>query len=214
MRKGYFHLVLVILFAALGPSVSAQNDRPTFYPHHTRPEPIAPLPPEPDYPVPYGPDSNYSVPGAQEFLTPNLLSGDPIALLPIAIRFANRYGILQCVSIIAIVFFFQYLRTAQKNTAAREEFFRRQLDYSDERTTGELGKLSAKLSGIDQDFRTLQDQLDRHAELIRANGELSREIVATMTAHNFAVEKGIGELSQKIDLVSSSLQKKRSTRKS
>jgi len=129
------------------------------------------------------------------------LAVDPISMLPHAIYLANRYGILQCITILIAMYFFQYVKTAQRNSHAREEFYRQQLNYSDKRTTEELTRLSSKLNLMEQDFRALQDKFDRHGELIRANGQLCREIVSTMTAHNFAVEQGIEELGAKLDLL-------------
>jgi hypothetical protein len=144
----------------------------------------------------YSPYSS-EYPGAG--LTPLLMTGDPITMIPHAIDLANKYGIVQCIAVLLVMFIFQYVRNSQKNASQREAFFHQQLNYSDQRTTEELSRLSTKLGLMEQDLRSLQDRFDRHAELIRTNGQLCREIVSTMTAHNLAVEQGLTELGAKID---------------
>ena len=138
-------------------------------------------------------------PNTQNTISTLLTSGDPITLIPHVLELANKYGILQYLVVLTVVFVFQYVRNTQKSALHREEFFHRQLEYSERRTTEDLSRLSVKLGELYQDFRSLQEKFERHSELIRANGELSREIVATMSTHNLAVEKGIGELSTKLD---------------
>ncbi len=140
--------------------------------------------------------------------SPLMLTGDPITMIPHAIDLANRYGIVQCVAVLLVVFIFQYVRSTQKSASRREGVFHNQLDYSDRRTTEELTRLSSKLGMMEQDFRALQDRFDRHAELIRTNGGLCREIVSTMTAHNVAVEQGIGELGAKLDALTGTIRRK------
>ena len=151
------------------------------------------------YPQSGWPEQGGSFPNAQDAFSTLLSTGDPVTLIPHAFQLANKYGILQCLVVLTAIFLFQYVRNAQKSAMGREEFFRQQLEYSDRRTSEDLSRLSLKLGELDQDMRSLQEKFDRHSELIRANGELSREIVTTMAAHNLAVEKGIGELSAKID---------------
>jgi hypothetical protein len=157
----------------------------------------------------YGYDPRILHPEPQGYgLSPMLLTGDPVTLLPYALNFANQYGIVPCIAVLLAIFIFQYIRSSQKNAQQREEFLHRQLDYSDKRTTEELTRLSSKLGMMEQDLRALQDRFDRHAELIRANGQLCREIVATMTAHNLAVEQGISELGVKLTMLTQTLRKK------
>ena len=143
-------------------------------------------------------------PGLSSFV----MTGDPISLVPHAIDLANRYGIVQCVAVLLVIFIFQYVRNTQKSAAQREEFFHNQLNYSDKRTTEELTRLSSKLGHMEQDLRALQDRFDKHAELIRTNGQLCREIVSTMTAHNLAVEQGIAELGMKFETLTAVLKRK------
>jgi len=181
----------VLLFFGLG-DVFAQGTGPTFIPNRAGYEQNAGT-----FPGPMSSQPNW--PDAQDAVSTLLTSGDPVTLIPHALQLANKYGILQCVFVLTVVFVFHYVRNAQKSALQREEFFRQQLEHSDRRTTEDLSRLSTKLAELDQDFRSLQEKFDRHSELIRANGELSREIVKTMAAHNQAVEKGIGELSFKLD---------------
>jgi hypothetical protein len=188
----------------------AQESGPTFIPHPYRHDQgtgaVPSYPPgypggydSGPYPQPYRPEPETTLPNTQDALSTLLLTGDPVTLIPHALHLANKYGILQCLVVLTAVFMFQYVRNAQKGALHREEFFQQQLESSDRRTTEDLSRLSVKLSDLDQDLRSLQEKFDRHSELIRTNGELSREIVATMAAHNRAVEKGIGELSVKLD---------------
>lgn len=204
-------LLLLGCLTLLTGVVAAQHDGPTFVPKRYQPDPGSrtnrngPNDGTTSYMPSYAPhDGNRSdaatgCPGPHDAVSTLLQTGDPITLIPHAVHLANRYGILQCLVVLTVVFVFQYVRNAQKSALQREEFFRQQLEYSDRRTTEELTRLSMKLGELDQDVRSVQDKFDRHGELIRANGELSREIVATMSAHNLAVEKGIGELSMKFD---------------
>jgi len=190
----------------------AQGNGPTFIPNKAGHEQEAGIVPshQAGYPGGYDsglrpyPQSGWPEPGgmfphAQDAFSTLLSSGDPVTLIPHAFHLASKYGILQCLVVLTAVFVFQYVRNAQKSALGREEFFRQQLEYSDRRTSEDLSRLSLKLGELDQDMRSLQEKFDRHSELIRANGELSREIVTTMAAHNLAVEKGIGELSAKLD---------------
>jgi len=229
-------LVLCWFLGGMGVAL-AQTGGPTFYPKRNQaatmereyppvPEPTVPagrsiLGGESGYGGKYGPpdypqypyDQTPSFPSNDSHgLSPLLLSGDPVAVLPHAIDLANKYGIVQCLAVLLVVFIFQYVRNSQKSANQREEFLHQQLNYSEKRTTEELTRLSSKLGMMEQDLRALQDRFDRHAELIRANGQLCREIVSTMTAHNLAVEQGITELGAKLDTLTSAFRKMRKTK--
>ena len=213
MSRFLQRIALVVGMLLVTSAVFAQGG-PTFYPKpapipqslSTGREILGGLPPEsaPDNYL-YGYEPSVG-------LSPMLLTGDPISLLPHAIGLADRYGIVQCVAVLLALFLFQYVRNTQKNAQQREEFLHRQLDYSDKRTTEELTRLSSKLGMMEQDLRALQDRFDRHAELIRANGQLCREIVSTMTAHNLAVEQGIAELGVKLETQTMTIRKKFKTK--
>lgn len=226
MKQWIVTLLLLVSCAVFLPGPgSAQEDRPTFYPNRTRQETPGTRPvQEQDVPagrdilgaetgVPYGygytpypPQDPYQ--DHRPGLAPLMLTGDPISMVPHAIDLANKYGIVQSLAVLLTLFIFQYVRNAQKSATQREEFFHQQLNYSDKRTTEELTRLSSKLGHMEQDLRALQDRFDKHAELIRTNGQLCREIVSTMTAHNLAVEQGIAELGMKIDSLTAILKRK------
>lgn len=216
---------IVVLLLLLVPTTIrvaiAQEERPTFYPSRTQRETPGPRPVtgqevptgrdilgvNQGYPHEYG--YRYEpYPEQRPGLSPLMLTGDPISLIPHAIDLANRYGIVQCVAVLLVLFIFQYVRNTQKSASQREEFFHNQLNYSDQRATEELTRLSSKLALMEQDLRALQDRFDRHAELIRTNGQLCREIVSTMSAHNMAVEQGIAELVAKLDALDRKVKRK------
>ena len=216
-------VVLLILFVpATMEGVSAQ-ERPTFYPNRSVQDALRTRPVQ-EQDVQAGRDILAAGPGISHEqgyryepyqedysglgFSPMALTGDPITMIPHAIDLANRYGIVQCVAVLLVMFIFQYVRNTQKNASQREEFFRNQLNYSDQRTTEELTRLSSKLGMMEQDFRALQDRFDRHAELIRTNGQLCREIVSTMTAHNLAVEQGLAEIAAKVDALAAKVKRK------
>ena len=163
-------IVLFISVAVVGMAVFtvAQSDGPAFFPKQSEPAwPQVVMEPEIS--------TGQEILGGTGRNMPDMfpavpLADDPITILPHVIYLANRYGILQCITILIAIYFFQYVKTAQGNSHAREEFYRQQLNYSDKRTTEELTRLSSKLSLMEQDFRALQDKFDRHGELIRANG--------------------------------------------
>lgn len=204
-------------------SLAAQEERPTFYPNRTQADQWGSRPVQgqdvpagreildTDRDLPYGyayTPNQYAWPDKQPDISPLLTGGDPVSLIPHAMDLANKYGIVQCVAVLLVIFIFQYVRSAQKSATQREEFFHQQLNYSDKRTTDELTRLSSKLALMEQDIRSLQDRFDRHAELIRTNGQLCREIVSTMTAHNLAVEQGIAELGAKIESLTVAFRRK------
>lgn len=222
-----FLLFLAYVFGSVT-EAPAQDGRPTFYPNRavreqsgTRPvmEQDAPagrdiLGADTDstFGYPYQPYPNQGgYPDYRPGMSPLLLTGDPVSMIPYAVDMANRYGIVQCIAVLLVLFIFQYVRSAQKSASQREEFFHQQLNYSDKRTTDELTRLSSKLALMEQDLRSLQDRFDRHAELIRTNGQLCREIVSTMTAHNLAVEQGIAGIASKIDALAMKVKRKLKT---
>lgn len=230
MKQWIVSLLLLFLFwFGSVTSVAAQDGRPTFYPIRVGQEQTGTRPvPEQDasagrdilgsdlettYGYPYQPypyQGGYPDyrPDSRPGLSPLVMTGDPISLIPHAIDLANKYGIVQCIAVLLVIFIFQYVRNTQKSASQREEFFHSQLNYSDKRTTDELTRLSSKLALMEQDLRSLQDRFDKHAELIRTNGQLCREIVSTMTAHNLAVEQGIAELVAKIETLTVTLKRK------
>lgn len=220
-------LLFLSLFGSVTGDVIAQEGRPTFYPNRSGQEQPGARPAlEQDVPagrdilgtdseMPYGYPYTPSPYGYPDYrpdprpgFSPLMMTGDPVALIPHAIDLANKYGIVQCIAVLLVIFIFQYVRSTQKSASQREEFFHNQLNYSDKRTTDELTRLSSKLALMEQDLRALQDRFDRHAELIRTNGQLCREIVSTMTTHNLAVEQGIADLGTKIETLTVTLKRR------
>ena len=208
----HFPVLLCAIFLLGVPEHSMADDGPTFAPTRSTQSPVSgqesivkdryepfSFPEQQSYPDRGGWEQGSSWSGNYDTATSLFLTNDPVALIPQALNLANRYGIFQCIVVLTVVFIFQYVRNTQKSAIQREEFFRQQLEYSDRRTTEELTRLAIKLGELDQGFRSMQEKFERHSELIRTNAELSREIVSTMTAHNHAVEKGIAELSLRME---------------
>jgi len=188
-------------------SINSPTNGPTFYPSQpsgpaippTFP-PAIPSPSQPSWqPSSYGP-SPYDLSPSPYPVLPTVPSlDDPTALLPYFITSANQNGLLPTACILGIMFIFQYVRSSQKTACQREQFMQSQLDQSSRRTDHELSQSSMKLSELDMGLRTMQEQFRQQAELIHTSGQVCRDIVNVMAAHNEAVLQGMNEIFTKVN---------------
>jgi len=196
-----------------GPINSPVNG-PTFYPSQRQqsvPAPPPTFPPATQSPLqpsgqpsPYvSPYDVYHSPYPTLPTVPSL--DDPTALLPYFISSANKNGLLPTACILGIMFIFQYVRSSQKTACQREQFMQSQLDQSSRRTDHELSQSSMKLSELDMGLRTMQEQFRQQAELIHTSGQVCRDIVNVMAAHNEAVLHGMNEIVEKVNRIDANI---------
>jgi len=190
---------------------NSPTNGPTFYPSHRQQSgpaipptfPPATQPPlQPSWqPSPYGPSPYDVIPSPYPVLPTVTSLDDPTALLSYFMTSANQNGLLPTACILGIMFIFQYVRSSQKTACQRERFMQSQLDQSSRRTDHELSQSSMKLSELDMGLRTMQEQFRQQAELIHTSGQVCRDIVNVMAAHNEAVLQGINELVEKVNSI-------------
>jgi hypothetical protein len=160
-------------------------------------------PPSPEPPATFRTEQGAGLPAGQEPL-PSLpgLSGE-IGHLPFQdlIRFLGTKELLPLILFLLFYKGIPLIRTIYENMRKREDDLQERLRNVEQQNTDRLGQLALTLTSLERDFQQLHRQLEHHAEMIRNNGQISKDITLAMTQQTMTVSQELNDLTSRLNNV-------------